>query len=104
MLFVADIGDRVFKSFGSDADKSFWSTIHILFNDGTGRLAEDKTKYENGEVPRLPAPYHVVVSDFNGDGIDDAFIGSFGLPIINENNTNSWNPYPVDQEAHVPNL
>ena len=94
VLFVADIGDRVFKSFGSDADKSYWSTIHILFNDGTGRLTEDTTKYENGEVPRLPAPYHVVVSDFNSDGIDDAFIGSFGVPIINENNTNSWNPYP----------
>ena len=94
VLFVADIGDRVFKSFGSDRDKSYWSTIHILFNDGTGRLKEDLTKYENGEVPRLPAPYHVEIADFNNDGIDDAFIGSFGVPTINENNTNSWNPYP----------
>ena len=46
VLFVADIGDRVFKSFGSDSDKSYWSTIHILFNDGTGRLTEDTTKYD----------------------------------------------------------
>ena len=94
VLFVADIGDRVFKSFGSDSDKSYWSTIHILFNDGTGRLTEDTTKYENGEVPRLPAPYHIAIADYNKDGIDDAFIGSFGVPIINENNTNSWKPYP----------
>ena len=94
VLFVADIGDRVFKSFGSDSDKSYWSTIHILFNDGTGRLTEDTTKYENGEVPRLPAPYHIAIADYNNDGIDDAFIGSFGVPIINENNTNSWEPYP----------
>ena len=94
VLFVADIADRVFKSFGSDSDKSFWSTVHILFNDGTGRLKEDLTKYENSEVPRLPAPYHIEIADFNNDGIDDAFIGSFGVPIINEDNTNSWNPYP----------
>ena len=94
VLFVADIGDRVFKTFGSDEDKSYWSSIHILFNDGTGRLSEDLTKYENGEAPRLPAPYHIEIADFNNDGVDDAFIGSFGIPVINDDNTNSWKPYP----------
>ena len=106
VLWVADIGDRVFKSFGSDEDKSYWSTIHLLFNDGTGRLSEDMSKYDGGEPPRLPAPYHAEVEDFNGDGIDDVFIASFGVPIINENNTNSWKPYPhlilmSDGEKHV---
>ena len=36
VIFVADIGERTFKSIGSDEDKSYWSTIHLLFNDGTG--------------------------------------------------------------------
>ena len=106
VLFVADIGDRVFKTFGSDEDKSYWSSIHILFNDGTGRLSEDLTKYENGEAPRLPAPYHIEIADFNNDGVDDAFIGSFGIPVINDDNTNSWKPYPhlilmSDGEKHL---
>ena len=94
VLFVADIGDRVFKSLGSDQDKSYWSTIHILFNDGTGRLEEKFEKYQNGEPPRLPAPYHIEIADFNNDGKDDAFIASFGVPKLNENNTNYWDPYP----------
>ena len=94
VLWVADIGDRVFKSFGSDEDKSYWSTIHLLFNDGTGRLSEDMSKYDGGEPPRLPAPYHAEVEDFNGDGIDDVFIASFGVPVIQEDNTNVWKPYP----------
>ena len=94
VLFVADIGDRVFKSLGSDQDKSYWSTIHILFNDGTGRLEEKFEKYQNGEPPRLPAPYHIAIADFNNDGKDDAFIASFGVPKLNENNTNYWDPYP----------
>ena len=106
VLWVADIGDRVFKSFGSDEDKSYWSTIHLLFNDGTGRLSEDTTKYDGGEPPRLPAPYHAEVEDFNGDGIDDVFIASFGVPVIQEDNTNVWKPYPhlilmSDGEKHV---
>ncbi len=106
VLFVADIGDRVFKTFGSDEDKTYWSSIHILFNDGTGRLSENLTRYENGEVPRLPAPYHVEIADFNGDGVDDAFIASFGVPVINEDNTNSWKPYPhlilmSDGDKHI---
>jgi hypothetical protein len=94
VIFVADIGDRVFKSKGSDEDPSYWSTIHILFNDGSGRLSEDFSKYENNKPPRLPAPYHIEVSDFNNDGIDDAFIGSFGVPKMNEDNTNYWVSYP----------
>ena len=94
VIFVADIGDRVFKSLGTDEDKSYWSTIHLLFNDGTGRLSEDFSKYENGEPPRLPAPYHIVVEDFNGDGADDAFIASFGVPRLREDNTNYWTAYP----------
>ena len=94
VLFVADIGDRVFKSFGTSEDQSYWSSVHILFNDGTGRLTEDLTKYDGGEPPRAPAPYRVVVEDFNKDGIDDAFIGSFGIPTMLENNTNSWLQYP----------
>jgi len=106
VLWVADIGDRVFKSFGSDEDKSYWSTIHLLFNDGTGRLSEDLTKYDGGQPPRLPAPYHAEVEDFNGDGIDDVFIASFGIPVIQEDNTNAWKPYPhlilmSDSEKHV---
>ena len=106
VLWVADIGDRVFKSFGSDEDKSYWSTIHLLFNDGTGRLSEDLTKYDGGQPPRLPAPYHAEVEDFNGDGIDDVFIASFGVPVIQEDNTNVWKPYPhlilmSDGEKHV---
>ena len=106
VLWVADIADRVFKSFGSDEDKSYWSTIHLLFNDGTGRLSEDTTKYDGGEPPRLPAPYHAEVEDFNGDGIDDVFIASFGVPVIQEDNTNVWKPYPhlilmSDGEKHV---
>ncbi len=94
VIFVADIGERVFKSLGSDEDKSYWSTIHLLFNDGNGRLEEVPSRYEGGEPPRLPAPYHIEVADFNSDGIDDAFIGSFGVPKILENNTNYWTAYP----------
>ena len=94
VIFVADIGDRVFKSLGSDEDPSYWSTIHILFNDGFGRLSEDFNKYQDNQPPRLPAPYHIEVGDFNGDGIDDAFIGSFGVPKMNEDNTNDWISYP----------
>ena len=48
------------------------------------------TKYDGNEPPRLPAPYRVLVEDFNKDGIDDAFIGSFGIPTMLENNTNAW--------------
>ena len=33
-------------------------------------------------------PYHIVVEDFNNDGIDDAFVGSFGAPRMREDNTN----------------
>ena len=94
VIFVADIGERTFKSIGSDEDKSYWSTIHLLFNDGTGRLSEDFTRYRGGEPPRLPAPYRIEVADFNSDGVDDAFIGSFGVPILSEDNTNSWIEYP----------
>lgn len=94
VIFVADIGDRVFKSLGSDEDQSYWSTIHLLFNDGTGRLSEDLSKYENNTPPRLPAPYRLEIGDFNTDGIDDAFIASFGIPKLNEDNTNYWIPYP----------
>ena len=94
VMFVADIGDRVFKSLGSVEDKSYWSTIHILFNDGKGRLSEDYSKYDGGEPPRLPAPYHAEIADFNSDGIDDIFIASFGVPYLNEDNTNYWDPYP----------
>ena len=94
IIFVADIGDRVFKSLGSDENTSYWSTIHLLFNDGSGRLSEDFSKYENNEPPRLPAPYRVEVGDFNKDGIDDAFVGSFGVPKLREDNTNYWIAYP----------
>jgi len=94
VIFVADIGDRVFKSLGSDEDPSYWSTIHLLFNDGFGRLSEDFSKYEGNTPPRLPAPYRVEVGDFNKDGIDDAFVGSFGVPKMNEDNTNYWVSYP----------
>ena len=94
VLFLAEMADRVFKSFGTSEDQSYWSSVHILFNDGTGRLTEDLTKYEGGEPPRAPAPYRVVVEDFNKDGIDDAFIGSFGIPTMLENNTNAWLQYP----------
>lgn len=94
VIFVADIGDRVFKSLGSAQDQSYWSTIHLLFNDGAGRLSEDLSKYENEIPPRLPAPYRLEIGDFNNDGIDDAFIGSFGIPKLNADNTNYWIPYP----------
>lgn len=94
VMFLADIGDRVFKSLGTDADKSYWSTIHILWNDGQGRLSEDLTKYESGSAPRLPAPYRVEVADFNKDGIDDAMIASFGVPILRDDKTNFWKAYP----------
>ena len=94
VMFLADIGDRVFKSLGTDADKSYWSTIHILWNDGQGRLSEDLTKYESGSAPRLPAPYRVEVADFNKDGMDDAMIASFGVPILRDDKTNFWKAYP----------
>ena len=94
VMFLADIGDRVFKSLGTDADKSYWSTIHILWNDGQGRLSEDLTKYESGSAPRLPAPYRVEIADFNKDGIDDAMIASFGVPILRDDKTNFWKAYP----------
>ena len=107
VIFVADIGDRTFKSLGSDEDKSFWSTIHLLFNDGAGRLAEDYSKYSDSAPPRLPAPYHIEIADFNADGIDDAFIASFGVPILREDNTNFWTAYPhlvlmSDGRTHQP--
>jgi hypothetical protein len=94
VMFLADIGDRVFKSLGTDADKSYWSTIHILWNDGQGRLSEDLTKYESGSAPRLPAPYRVEIADFNKDGMDDAMIASFGVPILRDDKTNFWKAYP----------
>ena len=94
VMFLADIGDRVFKSLGTDADKSYWSTIHILWNDGQGRLSEDLTKYESGSAPRLPTPYRVEIADFNKDGIDDAMIASFGVPILRDDKTNFWKAYP----------
>jgi len=94
VMFLADIGDRVFKSLGTDADKSYWSTIHILWNDGQGRLSEDLTKYESGSAPRLPAPYRVEVADFNKDAMDDAMIASFGVPILRDDKTNFWKAYP----------
>lgn len=109
VLFLADIGSRVFKSFGTSNDQSYWSSVHILWNDGTGRLTEDLTKYDGNEPPRLPAPYRVLVEDFNKDGIDDAFIGSFGIPTMLENNTNAWLQYPhlvliSDGEKHINKL
>lgn len=73
---------------------SYWSTIHILWNDGQGRLSEDLTKYESGSAPRLPAPYRVEIADFNKDGIDDAMIASFGVPILRDDKTNFWKAYP----------
>jgi hypothetical protein len=95
VIYSADLGDRRFKALGypegvtaEEADKSYWSSVHLLFNDGTGRLIEDFSKYEDGEPPRIPFPYHIVVEDFNNDGIDDAFVGSFGAPRMNEDNTN----------------
>ncbi len=94
VLFVAEVGSRTFKSLGSEEDMSYWTSVHILLNDGSGRLSEGSSRYEEGEAPRMPSAYRVEVADFNGDGIDDAFVASFGVPYLMEDNTNFWAPYP----------
>ena len=95
VIFVAEIGSRTFKSLGSDEDMSYWSSVHILLNDGSGRLSEAYSRYQDGEAPRIPAPYRMEVADFNGDGIDDAFLASFGVPYLNEDNTNFGDHIPI---------
>ena len=94
VIVIAGIGDRRFLALGSDEDKSYWSTIHLLWNDGTGRLSEDFSKYDGNEPPRHPSPDQVLIEDFNSDGIDDLFVASFGIPVIREDNTNYWEAYP----------
>ena len=42
----------------------------------------------------MPAPYRVEIADFNKDGIDDAMIASFGVPILRDDKTNFWKAYP----------
>jgi hypothetical protein len=109
VIFFADPNSRRFKAIGADQDRSYWSSIHILFNDGAGRLSEDYSKYDGGEPPRIPYPYEVRVEDFNSDGIDDAAIASYGFPEILEDNTNIWHPYPhlvllSNSEIHTNNF
>jgi hypothetical protein len=52
--------------------------VRLLVNDGRGHLVDETTKVFQGPIPEVVFPYRVVVADFNGDKIADAFIADTG--------------------------
>ena len=57
--------------------------VQLLVNDGAGHLVERTAATFVGHVPETVFPYRVVVADFNGDKIPDAFIGDTGEDVPN---------------------
>lgn len=55
------------------------SPISILLGDGTGKFSEETDALFAGENPSAKHPAIVLIRDFNGDGIDDAYIGDSGM-------------------------
>ena len=56
-------------------------TVQLLVNDGDGHLVERTSSTFVGRIPETVFPYRVVVGDFNGDKIPDAFIADTGEDI-----------------------
>jgi hypothetical protein len=52
--------------------------VRLLVNDGRGNLVDETEKVFSGAIPEVVFPYRVVVADFNGDKIPDAFIADTG--------------------------
>ena len=69
--------------------------INIFLNDGEGRFAEDLNIYSTGKPPNHPSAYRSIAADFNGDGIDDIFLGSMGIQYRSEDYSQNFiNPHP----------
>lgn len=56
-------------------------TVQLLVNDGDGHLVERTAATFSGHIPETVFPYRVVVADFNGDKIPDAFLADTGEDI-----------------------
>jgi hypothetical protein len=57
--------------------------LQLLVNDGQGHLIESTAATFLGHVPETVFPYRMVVADFNGDKIPDAFVADTGEDIPN---------------------
>ena len=78
-----------------ELDQKVNAPINIYLNDGNGKLYEDLTIYNGGEVPNHPFAYRLAIADYNGDGIDDIFAGSMGLSYRDPDYANNFIlPYP----------
>ena len=55
--------------------------VQLLVNDGAGHLVNETSTVFTGAIPETVFPYRVVVGDFNGDKIPDAFIADTGEDI-----------------------
>jgi len=55
--------------------------VQLLVNDGDGHLVEQTSTVFSGHIPESVFPYRVVVADFNGDKVPDAFIADTGEDI-----------------------
>jgi FG-GAP-like repeat len=89
VVIAADVGDRPYEA---QTNEKYTSKVLLLLNDGTGRLVEDKAFYDKDAVTNLQNPYRMVVADFNGDKVDDVFIGNFGNWFTNPDNTSGVEP------------
>jgi hypothetical protein len=52
--------------------------LRMLVNDGRGHIVDETEKVFTGPILELVFPYRLVVADFNGDKIPDAFIADTG--------------------------
>lgn len=52
--------------------------VDVLLNDGHGGLTLATESIFQGDPPRVQHPRQVVVADFNGDGVEDAFVADHG--------------------------
>ncbi len=78
-----------------ELEQKVYAPVHIYLNDGNGNLYEDNSIYYSNEAPTHPAPYRLAIADFNGDGIDDIFVGSMGLQYRDPDSANDFIlPYP----------
>ena len=55
--------------------------VQLLVNDGAGHLVNKTSTVFTGPIPETVFPYRVIVGDFNGDKIPDAFIADTGEDI-----------------------
>jgi len=65
------------------ATRANWPTperyqVRLLVNDGHGGLVDQTEKVFAGHIPETVFPYRIVLADFNGDKISDAFIADTG--------------------------